>query len=149
MVTQAAPWWKRLGAGVITGAADDDPGGIATCSQVGAKFGYGILWRVLLALPLMIGIQAISALVGRVTGAGLAENLRHHQPLGGHRRDRCRDGIAAGWPRSPVRGNGRGAVGAAAGVRALNRYMPILKVLTFSLFTYVATVLMIRVPWRR
>jgi len=72
---------KVLGPGLITGASDDDPSGIATYSQVGAAFGYGILWTVLLALPLMIGIQAVCARVGRVTGAGLAKNLRTEFPL--------------------------------------------------------------------
>src|SRR5690348_18514696 len=79
--TSESQWWKRIGAGFITGAADDDPSGIATYSQVGAAFGYGILWTVLLALPLMIGIQSVCARIGRVTGGGLAENLRKEFPL--------------------------------------------------------------------
>ena len=70
--------FRRLGPGLITGAADDDPSGIATYSQVGAQFGYGLAWTMLLSLPLMIVIQAISGTIGCVTGRGIAENLRRH-----------------------------------------------------------------------
>ena len=75
MVPAAAPripLLKRLGPGLITGAADDDPSGIATYSQAGAQYGYGLLWSILLTTPLMVGIQTISARIGRVTGHGLA-----------------------------------------------------------------------------
>lgn len=64
-----------LGPGIITGAADDDPSGIATYSQAGAQFGYGLLWTMVLTYPLMCAIQLVSAHIGRVTGAGLANNL--------------------------------------------------------------------------
>src|SRR6516164_5300644 len=74
------PLLKRLGPGLITGAADDDPSGIATYSQAGAQYGYGLLWSVLLTTPLMIGIQTVSARIGRVTGHGLAANIRDHYP---------------------------------------------------------------------
>ena len=160
------PWWKRLGAGFITGAADDDPSGIATYSQVGAAFGYGILWTVLLSLPLMIGIQAVCARVGRVTGAGLARNLRTEFALP----------VVAGAVILLAIANvinlsaDIGAIGAAtkllvggpaplyAAVAALlsvmlqvfvpmSRYTPILKLLALSLIAYVATIFMIRVPW--
>jgi Mn2+/Fe2+ NRAMP family transporter len=60
-------FWKKLGPGLITGAADDDPSGIATYSQVGAGFGYSMLWTTFITLPLMVGIQIISAKIGRVT----------------------------------------------------------------------------------
>src|SRR3569623_1641531 len=63
---------KRLGPGLITGAADDDPSGIATYSQAGAKFGYSLLWTMLLTFPLMAAIQSEAARIGRVTGQGLA-----------------------------------------------------------------------------
>ena len=66
---------RELGPGVITGAADDDPSGIATYSQAGAQFGYGLLWTMVLTYPLMSAIQLVSAHIGRVTGAGLASNL--------------------------------------------------------------------------
>jgi Mn2+/Fe2+ NRAMP family transporter len=166
MANQAAPWWKRLGAGVITGAADDDPSGIATYSQVGARFGYGIQWTVLLALPLMIGIQAVSARVGRVTGAGLAENLRsafHVRIVApavvllaiANIINLSADIGAIGAATELLLGGHAALYAAMAAVLSvllqvfvpLDRYMPILKVLTLSLFTYVATVLMIRVPW--
>ena len=68
-------WWRKLGPGLITGAADDDPSGIATYSQGGAQFGYAITWTVLLTYPLMVGIQLASARIGRVTGQGLTENF--------------------------------------------------------------------------
>jgi NRAMP (natural resistance-associated macrophage protein)-like metal ion transporter len=74
------PLIKRLGPGLITGAADDDPSGIATYSQAGAQYGYGLLWSVLFTTPLMIGIQVISARIGRVSGHGLAANIREHFP---------------------------------------------------------------------
>src|SRR5215467_2262790 len=69
---------SRLGPGVITGASDDDPSGIATYSQAGSQFGFGLLWTLLFSYPLMGGIQEISARIGRVTGRGLAGNLRRH-----------------------------------------------------------------------
>ena len=66
---------KRLGPGVITGAADDDPSGIATYSQAGAQTGFGLLWTVVLTWPMMVAVQSISARIGRVTGRGLAANM--------------------------------------------------------------------------
>src|SRR3954462_3995884 len=74
------PLLKRLGPGLITGAADDDPSGIATYSQAGAQYGYGLLWSIFLTTPLMVGIQIISARIGRVTGHGLAANIRDQYP---------------------------------------------------------------------
>src|SRR5882672_6131686 len=74
------PLLQKLGPGLITGAADDDPSGIATYSQAGAQYGYGMLWSVLFTTPLMIGIQIVSARIGRVTGHGLAANIREHFP---------------------------------------------------------------------
>ena len=69
------PLLKSLGPGLITGAADDDPSGIATYSQAGAQFGYGMLWSVLMTTPLMIGIQMLSARIGWVTQEGLGANI--------------------------------------------------------------------------
>jgi NRAMP (natural resistance-associated macrophage protein)-like metal ion transporter len=80
MTTRPYRWLRKLGPGVITGAADDDPSGIATYSQAGAQFGFALGWTVVLTLPLMIGIQMISARIGRVTGHGLASNIRRHYP---------------------------------------------------------------------
>ena len=73
-------WIRRLGPGLITGAADDDPSGIGTYSQAGAQFGFNLLWTLLLTYPLMAAIQLVSAHVGRVTGKGLASNMRAHYP---------------------------------------------------------------------
>jgi len=74
--------WASLGAGLVTGASDDDPSGIATYAQAGAAFGYGLGWTLLLTYPLMVVIQEISARIGRVTGQGIAGNLRKHYPNG-------------------------------------------------------------------
>src|SRR6478609_6114618 len=71
---------QKLGPGLITGAADDDPSGIATYSQAGAQFGLNLLWTVVITFPLMVGIQIVSARIGRVTGRGLAANIRRHYP---------------------------------------------------------------------
>jgi len=72
--------WQWLGPGLITGASDDDPSGIATYSQVGAQFGYGMCWLMLFSFPLMAAIQEICARIGRVTGEGIAGNLRRYYP---------------------------------------------------------------------
>jgi NRAMP (natural resistance-associated macrophage protein)-like metal ion transporter len=76
----SAPESGRLGTGLITGAADDDPSGIATYSQAGAQFGFSMLWTVVLTLPLMVAIQMVSARIGYVTGRGLAANIRERFP---------------------------------------------------------------------
>lgn len=76
--TGAAAFFRKLGPGLITGAADDDPSGIATYSQAGAAFGYGLLWTALVSLPLMIAVQLMCARVGIVAKAGLATALREH-----------------------------------------------------------------------
>jgi NRAMP (natural resistance-associated macrophage protein)-like metal ion transporter len=73
-------FFEKLGPGLVTGASDDDPSGIATYSQVGAQFGYGLLWTMLLSYPLMAAIQEISARIGRITGVGIAANLRKNYP---------------------------------------------------------------------
>jgi len=72
--------FAKLGPGLITGASDDDPSGIGTYSQIGAQFGYGMLWTMLFSYPLMAVIQEISARIGRVTGFGIAGNIRRHYP---------------------------------------------------------------------
>ena len=71
---------QKLGPGLITGASDDDPSGIGTYSQVGAQFGFGLLWTMVLSYPLMTAIQEISARIGRVTGVGISGNLRKSYP---------------------------------------------------------------------
>jgi NRAMP (natural resistance-associated macrophage protein)-like metal ion transporter len=67
--------FKQLGPGLITGAADDDPSGIATYSQAGAQFGFNMFWTMILTYPLMTAVQLVSARIGRVTGCGLAKNI--------------------------------------------------------------------------
>ena len=79
------PWrraaiFKQLGPGLVTGAADDDPSGIATYSQAGAQFGYNMLWTMLFTYPLMTAIQLVSGKIGRVTGCGLTKNLSRILP---------------------------------------------------------------------
>jgi NRAMP (natural resistance-associated macrophage protein)-like metal ion transporter len=73
-------YWKRLGPGIVTGAADDDPSGIGTYSQVGAAFGFGLLWTTLATLPLAIAVQEATARLGLVTGKGLAALIRERFP---------------------------------------------------------------------
>lgn len=70
-----------LGPGLITGASDDDPSGIATYSQAGAQLGFSISWTMLLTYPLMTAVQEISARIGRTSGIGIAGNIRHHYPM--------------------------------------------------------------------
>jgi Mn2+/Fe2+ NRAMP family transporter len=76
------PWWKKTWPRLITGAADDDPSGIATYSQGGAQFGFNVAWTLLLTYPLMVAIQLASARIGRVTGQGLTENFARSAPAG-------------------------------------------------------------------
>ena len=157
---------RTLGPGLITGAADDDPSGIATYSQVGAHFGYELGWTMLFSFPLMAAIQGISAGIGAVTGRGIAQNLRRHY---------------SPWVMSIAvalllianminLGADLAAMGAAlqllidgpyqlyAIIFALicvglevfvsyARYVKVLKWLTLSLLAYVAVVLPVNVPW--
>ncbi len=71
---------RQLGPGLITGAADDDPSGIATYSQAGARFGFSMLWSLVFTLPLMTAIQIVSARIGYVSGQGLAANMKQAFP---------------------------------------------------------------------
>jgi Mn2+/Fe2+ NRAMP family transporter len=88
--TIAPSWWQRLrahplaklGPGLVTGAADDDPSGIATYSQAGAQFGLDMLWTMPLTYPLMSAVQVMSARIGLVTGKGLAANIKASFPRG-------------------------------------------------------------------
>jgi NRAMP (natural resistance-associated macrophage protein)-like metal ion transporter len=84
-ITDAKPrikqsFLQKLGPGLITGASDDDPSGIATYAQTGAQFGYSMMWLMLFSYPLMIAIQEICARIGRITGVGIAANMRKHYP---------------------------------------------------------------------
>src|SRR4051812_21983238 len=77
---RAREFADRLGPGLITGAADDDPSGLATYSQAGAQFGAGLLWTMAFTTPLMVGIQLVSARIGWLTGQGLAASIRRVMP---------------------------------------------------------------------
>ncbi|MBE0620009.1 MAG: divalent metal cation transporter [Burkholderiales bacterium] len=164
--TPRTPLLKRLGPGLVTGAADDDPSGIATYSQAGAQFGYGMLWSVLFTLPLMIGIQIVSARIGRVTGHGLAANIREHYPpwllhgvvgllLVANTINIAVDlGAMAAALRLLIGGSPHLAIVAFAMVSLglqifipFPRYAPILKWLTLTLFAYVATAFVVHVSW--
>ncbi len=155
-----------LGPGLITGASDDDPSGIATYSQAGAQFGYGMAWVMLFSYPLMAGIQEISARIGRVTGHGIAGNIRmHYSPwllrgivgllLAANIINLGADlGAMGAAVKLIVGGPARAYVVAfAVGcawleiVSRYERYVAILKWTTLSLFAYVATVLVVDVPW--
>jgi NRAMP (natural resistance-associated macrophage protein)-like metal ion transporter len=158
--------WARLGPGLITGAADDDPSGIATYSQVGAKFGYGVLWTAFFTFPLMVGIQTVSARIGRVTGHGLAANIRQHYPawllhgivmllLIANTINIAADIGAMGAALQLLIGGSAHWYAIAFGITSLvlqifipfPRYAPILKALTLALLAYVATVFVVKVPW--
>jgi NRAMP (natural resistance-associated macrophage protein)-like metal ion transporter len=158
--------WGRLGPGLITGAADDDPSGIATYSQVGAGFGYAILWTALFTFPLMVGIQTVSARIGRVTGHGLAANIRRHYPpwllygivallLVANTINIAADIGAMGAALKLLIGGSAHWYAIAFGTLSVvlqvfmpfPRYAPLLKALTLALLAYVATVFVVKVPW--
>jgi len=157
---------RLLGPGLVTGAADDDPSGIATYSQAGAQFGYGLLWTVFLTTPFMIAIQLVSAQIGRVTGRGLAANVMELAPRWGvlalvfllvaaNTFNIAADIVAMGEALSLVIGglNHEHALIFAAISTLLQvfmpyrRYAPVLKFLTLSLFAYVATAFTVKIPW--
>jgi Mn2+/Fe2+ NRAMP family transporter len=162
------PLLRKLGPGLITGAADDDPSGIAAYSQAGAQFGHGMLWSVLFTFPLMVGIQVVSARIGRVTGQGLAANMRIHYPRGlvhslvlllvvANTINIAADLgamaaalqlIAGGSAHFYVIAFALGSLGLQVFV-PFPRYAPILKWLTLTLFAYVGTVFLVDVPWRQ
>jgi NRAMP (natural resistance-associated macrophage protein)-like metal ion transporter len=77
-VKKAEDYWHNLGPGLTTGASDDDPSGIATYSQAGAKYGFQFLWLATFTFPLMAIVQEMCARIGMVTGRGLAGNIRMH-----------------------------------------------------------------------
>jgi len=159
-------FWARLGPGLITGAADDDPSGIATYSQVGAGFGYAILWTAFFTFPLMVGIQTVSARIGRVTGQGIAANIRQHYPpwllysivvllLVANSINIAADIGAIGAALKLLIGGPAHLYAIAFSLVSLvlqivvpfPRYAPILKALTLALLAYVATVFVVKVPW--
>ena len=155
-----------LGPGLITGASDNDPSGVATYSQAGAQFGFGMLWTMIFVYPFMGGIQDISARIGRVTGHGIAGNLRRHYSkrltydivglmvitniinLGA-------DIGAMGEALHLINGSPAFLFAAAVAIVSLilqvtmpyTKYASILKWLTLTLFSYVATIFVVKVPW--
>jgi NRAMP (natural resistance-associated macrophage protein)-like metal ion transporter len=155
-----------LGPGLITGAADDDPSGIATYAQAGTSYGFELAWTLVLAYPLMVAIQAICARIGRTTGLGIAGNIREHYPA---------------WILAVIVGLLFAAnvlnIGADLGAMAESlrllvtvptwlgvllfgsitaggqiflkhtRYVAVLKWLTLSLLAYFGTLATVRIPW--
>jgi NRAMP (natural resistance-associated macrophage protein)-like metal ion transporter len=156
----------RMGPGLVTGASDDDPSGIATYSQAGAQFGYGLLWLALFSYPFMCAIQEISARIGRVTGSGISACLRKAYPrpvvlgivflllisaifnLGA-------DLGAMGEAAHMLVGGARWMHILGLGVLSIvfqvfipyTRYVKYLKWLALSLFAYVLTAFLVHVPW--
>ena len=156
----------QLGPGLVTGAADDDPSGIATYSQAGARFGYGLLWTMLLAYPLMCAVQLVSAHIGRVTGRGLASNMRDMLPrwlvvgivlilFFANTINIGADLAAMGDAAGQVLGGGNHFLTFGFAVVSLllqlfisyHRYARVLKWLTLSLLAYVAVVIIVHVDW--
>jgi Mn2+/Fe2+ NRAMP family transporter len=156
----------QLGPGLITGAADDDPSGIATYSQGGAQFGFGLLWTLVLTFPLMAAIQLVSAHIGRITGKGLAKNMAQVMPgwlvttlvallFIANTINVGADLAAMGDAAKLVAGFGEHEFTIAFAVVsvllqmfvAYKRYARLLTVLTLSLFAYVAVVFMIHLDW--
>lgn len=160
--------YERLGPGLITGAADDDPSGIATYSQAGAQFGFGLVWTLFLTTPLMIGIQMLSARIGWATGEGLATNIGKLCPrwltvflisllVVANTINIAADIGAMGEAVRILMGGklavyviGFGALCIATQVFfSYERIVRILKWLTLGLFAYVAVVLSVAVPLRQ
>jgi NRAMP (natural resistance-associated macrophage protein)-like metal ion transporter len=157
---------RLLGPGLVTGASDDDPSGIATYSQAGAQLGFAVTWTLLFSYPLMAAIQEISGRIGRTTGRGIAANIRIHY---------------SGWILQAIVvllliantiniGADLGAMGDALGLliggppllyvvlfgvfcASLQIYVPyksyasVLRWLTLALLSYFGTVLVVRIPW--
>ncbi|HET6972043.1 MAG TPA: divalent metal cation transporter, partial [Phenylobacterium sp.] len=157
---------EQLGPGLITGAADDDPSGIATYSQGGAQLGFGLLWTLLLTYPLMTAIQLVSARIGRVTGAGLAKNLTEVLPgwavttlvgllFFANTINIGADLASMGEAAQLATGFGRHIFTLVFAVVSLtlqmfvpySRYSRVLKWLTLALLAYVAVLFVVRVDW--
>jgi NRAMP (natural resistance-associated macrophage protein)-like metal ion transporter len=155
-----------LGPGLITGASDDDPSGIATYSQAGAQFGYDLGWTLLFSWPLMCAIQEISARIGRVTGRGLAGNLKKYFPrwilyalvvllVVANTINLGADLGAMGAALKLLIPGDQVQYAAAFGALSLilevfvqyHRYASVLKWMTFSLFAYLGVAALSHVPW--
>ena len=159
-------WLNKLGPGLITGAADDDPSGIATYSQAGAQFGLNLLWTMLFTYPLMVGIQIVSARIGRVTGKGLAGNIREHFPrwllyvivgllLVANTINIAADVSAMGDALALLIGGSARLYAVCFGLISLllqiflpySRYVGILKWLTLALLAYVGVIFAVHISW--
>jgi NRAMP (natural resistance-associated macrophage protein)-like metal ion transporter len=155
-----------IGPGVITGAADDDPSGIGTHSQIGAAFGYALSWTFTLTFPLLAVIQIVAAEIGRVTGSGIARNLRRHYPrpllyfavsllLIANVINLGADLSAMGAALQLLMGGSIGLYTFIFGVLCVTlevflsyrRYASFLKWTSISLFSYVGVVAVAHVPW--
>jgi NRAMP (natural resistance-associated macrophage protein)-like metal ion transporter len=166
MIASAQRLLRMFGPGLVTGAADDDPSGIATYSQGGAQFGYALSWTMFLTTPFMIAIQMVSARIGAATGRGLAANLGKALPaaalyvmvallLIANTLNIAADIAAMGEALRLVAGGpmliyivlfGLGCLAAEILV-PYHTYSKYLKTLTLVLFAYVATAFSIRIPW--
>ena len=159
-------WLSVLGPGLITGASDDDPSGIATYSQAGAQFGFSIAWTMVLTYPLMCVIQEISGRIGRTTGRGIAGNIGEWYPAW-----LLRSIVGLLLIANTINiGADLGAMGDAVGLLVggptllyvvvfgavcafleifmrYQRYVAVLKWLTLALFAYFGTVMVVKVPW--
>jgi NRAMP (natural resistance-associated macrophage protein)-like metal ion transporter len=157
---------KKLGPGLITGAADDDPSGIATYSQAGAQFGLNTLWTLFFTFPLMVGIQIISAKIGRVSGHGLATNIRRHYPkpflygivallMVANTINIAADIAAMGAAMKLLVGGPAHVYAVGFGLISLllqvfipyKRYVRVLKWLTLVLLAYVGSLFAVHIPW--
>jgi NRAMP (natural resistance-associated macrophage protein)-like metal ion transporter len=157
---------KQLGPGLITGAADDDPSGIATYSQAGAQLGYNMLWTVIFTYPLMVGIQMVSARLGCITGRGLAANIKAAFPrpvlygivgllLIANTINIAADIAAMGQALRLLVGGSAHVYSVTFGLLCLvlqvflryETYVRYLKWLTLALLSYVAVVFTVHVPW--
>jgi NRAMP (natural resistance-associated macrophage protein)-like metal ion transporter len=158
--------WSALGPGLVTGAADDDPSGIATYSQAGAQFGYTLAWTMFLTLPFMVAIQIISACIGWGTRQGLATNIGERLPrpvlyglvallAAANTINIAADLAAMGESLTLVIGGYAFIYAFAFGVFCVvaeifipyHRYAGYLKIATFVLFAYVATAFTVHIPW--
>ncbi len=159
-------WLKSLGPGLITGASDDDPSGIGTYSQVGAQGGMGMLWTIIYSFPMMVAIQLVSAQIGRVTGTGIAGNMRKYYPrwvmftlvllmLCANIINIGADIAAMGEAANLVLGGNMIIYAVILTLMSVTlqvlipyaKYVLILKWLCLVLFTYVAVVFSVNVPW--
>jgi len=159
-------WRRVVGPGLITGASDDDPSGIATYSQVGAQFGFALSWTMILTFPLMCAVQMISARIGRVTGRGLAGNIVRLYPawianslvallliantinIGADLGAMADSGaLVSGLPSWPFLLVFAGFCAAAQVLMRYKAYARILKWLTLALLSYIVTLFMVDIPW--